>query len=74
MPFIEKRGEETPNFSRGRKRRRGTYEFKCELEKRRIVSDRGNAVVGRACANRPNVARNDEVESLARIAVASLRL
>jgi hypothetical protein len=31
--FIEKPVEETPDFSRGRNRRRGIYESKCELEK-----------------------------------------
>jgi hypothetical protein len=38
------------------------------------MSDCGNAAVGRARVNRPNVARNDEVGFLPPIAVASLRL
>ena len=45
-----------------------------DLNAGRNISDRGKAVVGRAKVNRPNVARNDEVEFLPRIAVASLRL
>jgi IS605 OrfB family transposase len=45
-----------------------------DLNAARNISDRGNAVIGRAQVNRPNVARNDWVEFLPRIAVASLRL
>ena len=50
------------------------FSIHADLNAARNISDRGNAVVGRAQVNRPNVARNDEVEFLPWIAVASLRL
>jgi len=50
------------------------FSIHADLNAARNISDRGNAVVGRAKVNRPNVARNDEVEFLPRIAVASPRL
>ena len=49
------------------------FTIHADLNAARNISDRGNAVVGRAKVNRPNVARNDEVEFLPRIAVASPR-
>jgi IS605 OrfB family transposase len=62
---------------------RNGSEFKCkqcgfsihaDLNAARNISERGNAVFGRAKVNRPNVARNDEAVFLPRIAVASPRL
>ncbi len=50
------------------------FSIHADLNAARNISDHGNAVVGRAKVNRPNVARNDEVEFLPRIAVASPRL
>ncbi len=50
------------------------FSIHADLNAARNISDRGNAVVGRAKVNRPNVARNDEVGFLPLIAVASLRL
>jgi IS605 OrfB family transposase len=50
------------------------FSLHADLNAARNISDRGNAVVGRAQVNRPNVARNDEVEFLPRIAAASSRL
>ncbi len=50
------------------------FSIHADLNAARNISDRGNAVVGRAKVDRPNVARNDEVEFLPLITVASPRL
>jgi IS605 OrfB family transposase len=43
------------------------FQIHADLNAARNISDRGNAVIGRAHVNRPNVARNDAVEFLPRI-------
>jgi len=50
------------------------FSIHADLNAARNISERGNAVFGRAEVNRPNVARNDVAEFLPRIAVASHRL
>ncbi len=50
------------------------FSIHADLNAARNISERGNAVFGRAEVNRPNVARDDAAEFLPRIAVASPRL
>ncbi len=50
------------------------FSIHADLNAARNISERGNAVFGRAEVNRPNVARDDAADFLPRIAAASPRL